>query len=161
LGDVFLLTIVYITSLPHHLYSLIYLFSVFGLIIIADGTYPSESIHFAEQVVQFSTWKASDLQTSKVTIDSGKVVVVQLSQGQREKMNCLKSVFLKDPQLAEMIFSCMTINVSRWLFFDWADFISAVALWEDYASKLREELVRSLPYWRTHQSIFEVPNDGC
>lgn len=121
--------------------------------------YPSESIHFAAQVVQFYCWKASDLQTSEVTIDSGKVV--ELSQWQMEKINCLKSVFLKDHQLAEMVFSCMTSNVRGLPFFDWAVFNSAVALWEDYASKLREQLVRSFPYWRTHQSIFDVPYDGC
>jgi leucine proline-enriched proteoglycan (leprecan) len=113
----------------------------------------------AEQVVQFFCWKASDLQTSKVTIDSGKVV--ELSQCQRKKINCLKSVFLKDHQLAEMVFSCMTSNVWGLPFFDWAVFNSAVALWEDYASKLHEQLLRSLPYWRTHQSVFDVPYDGC
>jgi leucine proline-enriched proteoglycan (leprecan) len=113
----------------------------------------------AEQVVQFFCWKASDLQTSKVTIDSGKVV--ELSQCQRKKINCLKSVFLKDHQLAEMVFSCMTSNVWGLPFFDWAVFNSAVALWEDYASKLHEQLLRSLPYWRTHQSVVDVPYDGC
>lgn len=116
------------------------------------------NILHALQVVQFYCWKASDLQTCKDTIDSGKVV--ELSQWQREKINCLKSVFLKDHQLAEMVFSCMTCNASGWLLFDWADFNSAFPSWEDYASKLREELLRSLPCWRTHQSIFEVPYNG-
>lgn len=98
------------------------------------------------------------MQTSKVQIDHGKVGV--LSQSQMEKINRLKSVLSKDHQQAEMFFSCMISNESRQYMFDWADLASAVAAWEDYSSKLREEFLRSLPYWRTHQSIFEVPSDG-
>ncbi|KAG2701748.1 hypothetical protein I3760_06G058200 [Carya illinoinensis] len=116
------------------------------------------NILHALQVAQFYSWKASAVHTSKVQIDHGKVGV--LSQSQMEKINRLNSVLSKDHQQAEMFFSCMFSNESRQYMFDWADFASAVAAWEDYSSKLREEFLRSLPYWRTHQSIFEVPSNG-
>ncbi|KAF5442931.1 hypothetical protein F2P56_035538 [Juglans regia] len=116
------------------------------------------NILHALQVAQFYYWKASTMHTSKVQIDHGKVGV--LSQSQMEKINRLKSVLSKDHQQAEMFFSCMISNESRQYMFDWADFASTVAAWEDYSSKLHEEFLRSLPYWRTHQSIFEVQSNG-
>lgn len=112
-------------------------------------------ILFAEQVVQFYSWKASALQTPKFQIDNVKVG--ELSQFQRGEIDCLKSVLLKDHHQAEMVLSCMTGIESRQYFFNWEGFASAVSLWEEYASELRGELLRSLPYWMNHQSIFEVP----
>lgn len=110
------------------------------------------------QVVQFYCWKASTLQTSKIQIDTGKVV--ELSQSQMEKINRLNPVFSKDNQLAETVLNCMTCE-NRQHFLDWANFASSVSLWRDYASKLHEELVRSLPFWKTHQSIFGVQFNGA
>jgi leucine proline-enriched proteoglycan (leprecan) len=108
--------------------------------------------------VQFYFWTASTLQTSKIQIDTGKVV--ELSQSQRDKINRLKPIFSKDDQLAETVLSCM-MRESRHHILDWAKFTSAVSLWRDYALKLHEELVRSFPFWRTHQSIFEVQVNGA
>lgn len=116
------------------------------------------NILHALQVVQFYFWTASTLQTSKIQIDTGKVV--ELSQSQRDKINRLKPIFSKDDQLAETVLSCM-MRESRHHILDWAKFTSAVSLWRDYALKLHEELVRSLPFWRTHQSIFEVQVTGA
>lgn len=110
------------------------------------------------QVVQFYCWKASTLQTSKIQIDTGKVV--ELSQSQMEKINRLNPVFSKDNQLAETVLNCMTCE-NRQHFLDWANFASSVSLWRDYASKLHKELVRSLPFWKTHQSIFGVQFNGA
>ncbi|KAL4638020.1 hypothetical protein ACB092_03G121000 [Castanea dentata] len=116
------------------------------------------NILHALQVVQYYCWKASTLQTSKIQRDTGKVV--ELSQSQMEKINRLNPVFSKDNQLAETVLNCMTCK-SRQHFLDWANFASSVSLWRDYASKLHEELVRSLPFWKTHQSIFGVQFNGA
>ncbi|KAL4638019.1 hypothetical protein ACB092_03G120900 [Castanea dentata] len=116
------------------------------------------NILHALQVVQFYCWKASTLQTSKIQIDTGKVV--ELSQSQMEKINRLNPVFSKDNQLAETVLNRMMCE-SRQHILDWANFVSSVSLWRDYASKLHEELVRSLPFWRTHQSIFGVQFNGA
>ncbi|XP_024193062.1 uncharacterized protein LOC112196826 isoform X2 [Rosa chinensis] len=113
--------------------------------------YEFVNILHALQVVQFYRWKASDLKSSKVE-DSNKVVL--LLQSQREKSLCLKSLFLKDPHLAESVFSAESAKHSNW-----DHFTVAVAMWEDYAHRLHKELVMCLPHWKTHQSIFHVFDD--
>ncbi|XP_059655290.1 uncharacterized protein LOC132302439 isoform X2 [Cornus florida] len=110
------------------------------------------------QVVQFYCWKASDLQKSEK--GRKRRNVVQLSESQREKINSLRLTFLKDKQLAETIFSPMTDDMHRQHSFDWASFSAAVTAWEAYTTKLHKELVASLSYWRSHQSIFCVPSEG-
>ncbi|KAF8389678.1 hypothetical protein HHK36_024197 [Tetracentron sinense] len=112
------------------------------------------SLH-ALQVLQFYFWKATQLQATKVETATGNVV--RLSESLREKINSLKSMLLNDHQLAETVFSHMSCDPFRQPTFDWADFSAAVAAWEDYTCKLHKEMLLSLSYWRSHQSIFSVP----
>ncbi|TXG57131.1 hypothetical protein EZV62_018444 [Acer yangbiense] len=112
------------------------------------------NILHALQVVQFFHWKASEYQTSKVDIEAGKVM--SLSHLQREKVRRLKSFFVKDGRLVERVFHCVTNGVNEHHAFDWANFSAAVTAWGDYVGKLHKEILVSLPYWRTHQSIFSA-----
>lgn len=110
------------------------------------------------QVVQFYSWKASKLQTSKVERETENLVV-KLSESQREKINSLRTTFLNDQQLAETVLG-KSCGESRQHSFQWVSFSAAVGAWEDYTRELRKELVLSLPYWINHQAIFSVPFDG-
>lgn len=110
------------------------------------------------QVVQFYSWKASKLQTSKVERETENLVV-KLSESQREKINSLRTTFLNDQQLAETVLGT-SCGESRQHSFQWVSFCAAVGAWEDYTRELRKELVLSLPYWINHQAIFSVPFDG-
>lgn len=108
------------------------------------------------QVVQFYCWKAPDFKSAKVEETTS---VVFLSQSQRERFVCLKSLFAKDVRLVDSVFSNATFVESARHSFNWVDFTIAIAMWEDYARKLHRELVMSLPHWRTQQSIFNVSLD--
>ncbi|XP_028073902.1 uncharacterized protein LOC114276316 isoform X7 [Camellia sinensis] len=107
------------------------------------------------QAVQFYCWKSSELQTFE---HEKKINMLPLSQSQREEVNRLKCAFLKDEQLAETLFrTCEKCEQHR---FNWAGFSAAVAAWEAYCNTLGKEMLMSLPYWKTHQSIFCVPSLG-
>ncbi|KAI5353408.1 PREDICTED: prolyl 3-hydroxylase [Prunus dulcis] len=114
------------------------------------------NILHALQVVQFYCWKAPDFKSAKV---EETTTVVVLSQSQRERFVCLKSLFAKDVCLVDSVFSNVTFVGSAQHSFNWVDFRIAIAKWEDYARKLHRELVMSLPHWRTQQSIFNVSLD--
>ncbi|KAL7000748.1 procollagen-proline 3-dioxygenase [Sarracenia purpurea var. burkii] len=103
------------------------------------------------QVVQFYSWKASELQ---MTEHGRKIKVVPLSQSQREEVNNLKRAALKDEQLAETLFGITTGDNCNRHSFNWDHFSAAVTEWEAYCEKASKQLLLSLPYWRTHQSIF-------
>ncbi|KAH6764978.1 2-oxoglutarate and oxygenase superfamily protein [Perilla frutescens var. hirtella] len=115
------------------------------------------NILHALQVVQFYCWKV--LESEKVKRSGPSIDVVSLSELQREKISCLKAVLLKDLRLAETIVGRADCrSLLRPFDFDRLSFCSLVSDWEAYTFKLRNELVMSLPYWRTHQSIFCVAN---
>ncbi|PIN04566.1 hypothetical protein CDL12_22899 [Handroanthus impetiginosus] len=66
-------------------------------------------------------------------------------------------MLLKDLQLADTLLGHISgKNLHR--SFDSYIFSAAISEWEAYTFKLRKELVLSLPYWRTHESIFSVVN---
>ena len=111
---------------------------------------------YVKQVVQFYSWKAEP-QTSKVERETENLVV-KLSESQREEINSLRTIFLKDRQLAETVLG-KTCDESRQHSFQWVSFSAAIGAWEDYTRELVKELVFSLPYWITHQAIFYVPFD--
>ncbi|KAL5763014.1 hypothetical protein ACOSP7_019278 [Xanthoceras sorbifolium] len=117
------------------------------------------NILHALQVVQFFHWKGSEYRISKVDIEAGKVIC--LSHSQREKIDYLKSFFIKDVRLAETVLHSVSNDENEHhRGFDWANFSAAVTAWGDYIGKLHKEIQVSLPYWRTHQSIFIVQFDG-
>ncbi|KAH9745984.1 procollagen-proline 3-dioxygenase [Citrus sinensis] len=118
---------------------------------------PFANILHALQVVQFFHWKASEFPTSKFETEASKVL--HLSQSQKENISNLKSVFVKNNQLAETVFRPVIINEKEQQSFSWANFSAAVTAWEDYIRKLHKQLLNSLPHWRTHQSIFSCPLD--
>lgn len=109
-------------------------------------------------MVQFYCWKASELLNSQFEVEASKVV--QLSESQQEKISAFRSLCLKDHELAEMVFSCMTSNENWQSSFDWAKFSAAVAELEDYTCKLHKQLLMSLPSWRTQGIIYSVPFEG-
>ncbi|XP_044491350.1 uncharacterized protein LOC123215358 isoform X2 [Mangifera indica] len=116
------------------------------------------NILHALQVVQFFNWKALETQTSKVKLRAGKVL--QLSQSQREKISGLNSTFLKGNLCASSVFYHVSIDEDGEHSFDWAKFSAAIMAWEGYIYELHKEILVSLPFWRTHQSIFSIPFDG-
>lgn len=69
-------------------------------------------------MVQFYCWKASEIQTSEIEMETNSIV--KLSQSERECIIELKSVLLKDQQLAETMFSSMSCERARDNSFDWA-----------------------------------------
>ncbi|XP_058182756.1 uncharacterized protein LOC131300789 isoform X4 [Rhododendron vialii] len=107
------------------------------------------------QAVQFYCWKASELQTSG---HEKRINVVPLSPSQREEVNRLKHVFLKDERVPDKLFSSAMGNERSQQPFNWAHVSAAVTAWEAYSNKLVKEMLLSLPYWKTHQSIFSVPS---
>ncbi|BBG94619.1 2-oxoglutarate and Fe(II)-dependent oxygenase superfamily protein [Prunus dulcis] len=99
------------------------------------------NILHALQVVQFYCWKAPDFKSAKV---EETTTVVVLSQSQRERFVCLKSLFAKDVCLVDSVFSNVTFVGSAQHSFNWVDFRIAIAKWEDYVRKLHRELVKVL-----------------
>ncbi|WCJ33675.1 2-oxoglutarate (2OG) and Fe(II)-dependent oxygenase superfamily protein [Euphorbia peplus] len=113
------------------------------------------NILHALQVIQFYFWKAMDLPNCEIEVENGKVI--ELSESQKERVSALKLVVLKDRQLAESVFG---YNKSYRDSFNWAKFSCAVAAWEDYTSKLHQELLLSLPFWKKQNIIYRVPFQG-
>ncbi|XP_058182758.1 uncharacterized protein LOC131300789 isoform X6 [Rhododendron vialii] len=118
-------------------------------------TADSRNIHSVDEAVQFYCWKASELQTSG---HEKRINVVPLSPSQREEVNRLKHVFLKDERVPDKLFSSAMGNERSQQPFNWAHVSAAVTAWEAYSNKLVKEMLLSLPYWKTHQSIFSVPS---
>ncbi|KAL2541368.1 2-oxoglutarate (2OG) and Fe(II)-dependent oxygenase superfamily protein [Abeliophyllum distichum] len=115
------------------------------------------NILHAVQMVQFWHWKASELKTTEVKALSTDVII-PLSKTQQLKINSQKLVLLKDPQLAETFFGGVTgrNNLQQLFDLDWVSFSDGVSEWEAYTSKLQKEMLMSLPYWISHQSIFSL-----
>ncbi|KAI3467953.1 hypothetical protein Pfo_024616 [Paulownia fortunei] len=113
------------------------------------------NILHALQVVQFYCWKASELETAELKGPS--INVILLSELQRQKINGLKVVLLKDLQLADTL-PGHTTGKSLHRSFDRFRFSAVLCEWEAYTFKLQKEMVMSFPYWKTHQSIFSIVN---
>lgn len=64
-----------------------------------------------------------------------------------------------DDHLAETVFSRGACGESMQRDFDWKKFVAAVSMWEEYVRMSYEGIVKSLPYWRKQQSIFNVAFD--
>ncbi|KAL3751126.1 hypothetical protein ACJRO7_012011 [Eucalyptus globulus] len=117
-----------------------------------------ENVLHALQVVQYYSWKAFGLQRHATILEEGRVI--PLSGSQSQNVRDLESTFVKDRRLAQMTFghtSCDGCGTPKE--FCWASFCAAVDAWRDYTNKLHRDLLRSLPYWRNHQSIFDVAFD--
>ncbi|XP_056165853.1 uncharacterized protein LOC115670823 isoform X2 [Syzygium oleosum] len=98
------------------------------------------------------------LQRRAPILEEGKVI--PLSQSQSQNASDLESTFLQDRRLAQTTFGCMSCDgCGTPEVFRWASFSAAVDAWRDYANELHKDLLRSLPYWRNHQSIFDVSFD--
>ncbi|KAK7260575.1 hypothetical protein RIF29_26730 [Crotalaria pallida] len=111
------------------------------------------NILHALQVVHFYCWKGSALQTN---VSDANTKVVKLSVVQREKINGLKSVLLNDDDLASRVFNSKPSEENKCICFDWTGIVAAVAAWEDYVWKLTRQIHLQLPYWRMHESIYNV-----
>lgn len=106
-------------------------------------------------MVQFYDWKAHALETAE--LKGASIDVIPLSKFQREKINCLKAVALKDVRLANTIFG-QSSGKSLQRLVDGFRFSALVSEWEAYTIRLRKEVIKSLPQWRTHQSVFSPLN---
>ncbi|XP_015868023.3 uncharacterized protein LOC107405477 isoform X1 [Ziziphus jujuba] len=115
------------------------------------------NILHALQVVQHYWWRASELQTARVKMESSRVV--ELTQLQHARISSLKSLFLRDQHLVEKVFSRVTCKSDQQNF-DWADFATSISVWEDYVSQLHKEILMSLPDWKALQSIFRISFDA-
>lgn len=104
-------------------------------------------------MVQFYLWKFSNLKTK---VEGTSPNITTTSQTQKTEIDHLKSVFLKDLQLAERFFGHSKTIKDMEYEFDWDTFSAAVLEWECYVLKLQKELVLHLPHWKTNQSIFFV-----
>ncbi|KAK4261845.1 hypothetical protein QN277_004789 [Acacia crassicarpa] len=105
------------------------------------------------QVVHFYRWKASTLQTREVNIDKK---ITKLSEMQKQKINGLKSVVLNDAGLVARVFCRFPSEEIVCIHFDWKGIVAAVKAWEDYTSTLIKQIHFLLPYWTTHQSMYNV-----
>ena len=103
----------------------------------------------SKQVVQFYCWRESETETTISEIQSSKVVL--LSESQQQKIRTLKSMFSKDNHLVEKVFSGVSQRC-----FDWTKFDSAISECVKYASISYGGILKSLPYWKTQQSMFSV-----
>lgn len=114
---------------------------------------------FRLQVVQFTCWKGSALQTNMSNID---YKVVKLSDTQREKINGLNSVLLNDVDLASRIFCRRLSNLEEngSIYSNWTGIVVAIAAWEDYVLKLNKQIHFQLPYWRMQESLYNVQLDA-
>ncbi|XP_030553165.1 uncharacterized protein LOC115757182 isoform X1 [Rhodamnia argentea] len=117
-----------------------------------------ENVLHALQVVQYYSWKASELQGQATILEEGKVI--PLSRSQSQKVRDLESACVKDCRLAQTTFGCLSCDRSGTPeIFRWGSFSAAVDAWRDYTNELHKDLLRSLPYWRNHQLIFHVAFD--
>lgn len=110
------------------------------------------------QVVQYYTWHFSS-EFRDAIHQNGWGKVIQLSNAQREIVNDLKSKFVRDDQLSHKMFmsgSCDETEIRAEESFRWSSFSMAVTACESYKLKLHEDMQRSLPYWKAHESIFHV-----
>lgn len=78
---------------------------------------------------------------------------------QRQKISDLNSVLSNDDDFASKIFSNMLSEENECVRFDWSGILAAVAAWEDYASNLSQQIHLQFPYWRMHESIYNVQLD--
>ncbi|KAF4347982.1 hypothetical protein G4B88_020988 [Cannabis sativa] len=117
------------------------------------------NILHALQVVQYYCWKASEVEATKVEVETSKVLL--LSEFQQHRISSLKTLFLKDNHLAETVFrrATPTCSESMQQSFDWTKFAATIAMWEGYARDCYEGILRSLPYWKVQESIFKVSFD--
>lgn len=111
------------------------------------------NIMHALQVVHFYCWKGSALLNNMSNIDSK---VLKVTEVQREKISGLNSVLLNDNDFASKVFCNMPSEEKGCICFDWSEVLAAVAAWEDYASNLSKQIHLQLPYWRMHESIYNV-----
>ncbi|XP_027342120.1 uncharacterized protein LOC113854956 isoform X3 [Abrus precatorius] len=111
------------------------------------------NILHALQVVHFYCWEGSALQTKVSNIDSK---VVKLTDVQREKISGLNSVLLNDVAFVSRVFHGMPSKEKGCICFDWTGIVAAAAAWEDYAVKLSKQIHLQLPYWKMHESIYNV-----
>ncbi|KAK7359508.1 hypothetical protein VNO77_01469 [Canavalia gladiata] len=111
------------------------------------------NILHALQVVHFYCWKGSALQTKVSNIDTK---LVKLTDIQREKISGLNSVLLNDDAFASRVFCGMTSNRNGCNCFDSTGVVAAVAAWEEYVSMLSKQTHLQLPYWKMHESIYNV-----
>ncbi|CAJ1939046.1 unnamed protein product [Sphenostylis stenocarpa] len=114
------------------------------------------NIMHALQVVHFYCWKGLALQNKVSNVDS---MVVKVTDVQREKISGLNSVLSNDDDFASKVFSNMLSEERGCICFDWSGILAAVAAWEDYASNLSQQIHLQFPYWRMHESIYNVQLD--
>ncbi|KAJ8565295.1 hypothetical protein K7X08_007871 [Anisodus acutangulus] len=112
------------------------------------------NIMHALQMVEFYLWKLFNL---KAKVKGTTPNVTPTSQTQKTEIDRLKSVFLKDCQLAEVFFGHSRTIKDMEYEFDWVTFSAAVHEWECYVFKLQKELLLHISHWRTNRSIFCVP----
>jgi len=106
--------------------------------------------------VHFYCWKGSAL-LNKVSNTDSKVVKV--TDVQREKISGLNSVLSNDNDFASKVF-CNTLSEENgYICFDWSGILAAVAAWEDYASNLSQQIHLQFPFWKMHESIYNVQLD--
>lgn len=82
--------------------------------------------------------------------------IKSISTSHQENIQLLKRQLLKDLHLAETIVS--SGNHGERMEHDWVSFSGTVGLWEDYTSKLWDNLVSILPNWIANLSIFVDPS---
>ncbi|KAL4389091.1 hypothetical protein AHAS_Ahas03G0010400 [Arachis hypogaea] len=87
------------------------------------------NILHALQVIHFYCWQGSALKTKALNVHTN---VLKLSDKDKEKINCLKSVLLNDEDLVLKVFGSMPLEENGGICFDWTGIVAAIAAWEDY-----------------------------
>uniref|UniRef100_A0A7N0TG64 Prolyl 4-hydroxylase alpha subunit Fe(2+) 2OG dioxygenase domain-containing protein n=1 Tax=Kalanchoe fedtschenkoi TaxID=63787 RepID=A0A7N0TG64_KALFE len=110
------------------------------------------------QVVQFYIWKSFGFQSNEVERPKGEAIV-SCSKTQQEKIIKLRSIYLDDLQMAETLLKSCFGDMSNRFSFDWTAISKATEAWKWYTNKLQNDLIMSLHYWMSEQSLFFVPID--
>ncbi|CAI0458247.1 unnamed protein product, partial [Linum tenue] len=104
----------------------------------------------ALQAVQFYLWKGTTPEDSEGVRKRKISLLSELEQG---KVASMKSMFVKDNELANKMFRDDKCCLHE---FDWAEFTVSVDELERYSRRLQKELVMSLPHWKTQQIIYKA-----
>ncbi|KAL8137639.1 hypothetical protein V2J09_003640 [Rumex salicifolius] len=117
-----------------------------------------DNILHALQVVQFYNWKREVPQ--ELDSNCNIIPILPLSKSQLQGAQRARDVLLKDARQAERALVYPSCGTSTQHLFDEVSFSDSLIKWEAYSRRLQKHLQESIPHWRNHQSIIDIPSDN-
>ncbi|KAH9625060.1 hypothetical protein KSS87_010550 [Heliosperma pusillum] len=108
----------------------------------------------AMQAVQFYYWNRTNLLQSEGVRNAGNIT--QLSEAQKQDVCNLRSSLSRSMKLDASIFCYSSSRTIGYTHFDEESFSTSLTSWEEYTSKLHEQLIVHLPFWKEYKSLFSV-----